>query len=126
MMPCTCPEWGHRHANARAGLAWHPEAMLGAPLDGVNLATGSADSTAKLWSLEGKCLSSLAGHTDRCRQPPPCGIAPESHSTSVTVRSRQGAKLCRSCRLVREHEVLCCAVLCCAVLCCAVLCCAVM
>ena len=48
-----------------AGLAWHPESMLGASLESVNLATGSADSTAKLWSMEGKFLSTLSGHTDR-------------------------------------------------------------
>ena len=33
----------------------------------VTLATASADTTACLWSAEGKKLHTLAGHTDRCR-----------------------------------------------------------
>lgn len=31
----------------------------------VTLATGATDSTAKLWSGDGKLLRTLAGHTDR-------------------------------------------------------------
>lgn len=57
--------YGVKRMCAYAGLAWHPESMLGASLESVNVATGSADSTAKLWSMEGKCLSTLSGHTDR-------------------------------------------------------------
>jgi len=50
-----------------AGVAWHPEAMLQSMDEGttVSLATASADTTACLWSADGKKLHTLTGHTDR-------------------------------------------------------------
>ena len=48
-----------------AGVAWHPAALLEMSAEGVNLATGAADNTARLWSREGSLLRTLDGHTDR-------------------------------------------------------------
>lgn len=49
-----------------AGLAWHPHA--GAPGQSEEapiLATGGADTTARLWAASGRLLHTLTGHTDR-------------------------------------------------------------
>ena len=54
------------HAERATGIAWHPAATLGAHSpDAANLITGCADGTAALFTLEGKQLLKLEGHTDR-------------------------------------------------------------
>ncbi|KAL4445403.1 hypothetical protein ABPG77_011228 [Micractinium sp. CCAP 211/92] len=54
------------HAERVTGIAWHPEASsTGRMESAVTLASGATDSTARLWSAEGKLLRSLEGHTDR-------------------------------------------------------------
>lgn len=45
------------HSNYVLGLSFSP--------DGRSIATASRDKTVKLWSLDGKLLSTLRGHTDR-------------------------------------------------------------
>ncbi len=51
---------------AAAGLAWHPHAGAPGQSEGAPvLATGGADTTARLWSGSGQLLRTLAGHTDR-------------------------------------------------------------
>ena len=47
-------------------MAWYPQAAPGRSYEGLSLATGAADCSARLWSESGKLLHTLAGHTDRC------------------------------------------------------------
>jgi len=53
------------HQERLTGLAWHPEACISASPGAVNIGVASADCTASLWSLEGKKLQTLQGHTHR-------------------------------------------------------------
>lgn len=54
------------HTERITGISWHPEASSsGRMQEGLFLATGATDSTARLWSAEGKLLRTLEGHTDR-------------------------------------------------------------
>lgn len=43
---------------ALAGLAWHPEAGTGQDPGAASLVTGGADTTARLWSMDGQVTAS--------------------------------------------------------------------
>ncbi|KAK9810076.1 hypothetical protein WJX72_004396 [[Myrmecia] bisecta] len=53
------------HDDRITGIAWHPDAGFSQSPDSVNLVTASADTTARLWSADGRLLRSLTGHADR-------------------------------------------------------------
>ncbi len=57
------------HSERIGGVAWHPQATLSQSKTAVNFATGGADNTIKLWSLDGDDpLQTLTGHSARvCR-----------------------------------------------------------
>lgn len=78
--PTTCPDVQRRkisntgvqaHEQRCTDVRWHPHALSpgddGGAADTAALAyaTASADATAKLWNMDGACLSTLAGHTSR-------------------------------------------------------------
>lgn len=54
------------HADRITGVVWHPDTTVSSISGtGLALASGAVDCTAKLWSLEGRLLRTLEGHTDR-------------------------------------------------------------
>ncbi len=54
------------HAERVTDVAWHPEASApGRACAALALASGSADTTARLWGADGRLLRELCGHTDR-------------------------------------------------------------
>ncbi|KAK9801407.1 hypothetical protein WJX73_007477 [Symbiochloris irregularis] len=53
------------HQDRITGLSWHPRAGTGQDEASANIVTGGVDTTARLWSLEGKELTVLTGHNDR-------------------------------------------------------------
>ena len=65
-MPPSPPRTLQAHAERVTGLAWHPEASTSGRMESaLALATGATDSSAKLWTEEGKLLRTLEGHTER-------------------------------------------------------------
>eukprot|EP00892_Ulva_mutabilis_P009024 jgi/Ulvmu1/6494/UM003_0127.1 len=71
------------HEQRCTDVRWHPHALApasdGGAADTATLAyaTASADCTAKLWNMDGACLATLAGHTNRLARAAfhPCGDA---------------------------------------------------
>ncbi|GAQ77709.1 U4/U6 small nuclear ribonucleoprotein PRP4 [Klebsormidium nitens] len=53
------------HAERITDVAFHPSPAIGMDSDGPDLATASADRTAKLWNLKGKEVRTFSGHLDR-------------------------------------------------------------
>ena len=54
------------HDDRLTSIVWHPRFEASASEGGiVQLATGAVDATARLWTLEGKHISTLRGHTQR-------------------------------------------------------------
>lgn len=53
------------HEERCTGVAWHPQAGTSQSELAVNLATGSADNTARLFTANGDLLRQLDGHSDR-------------------------------------------------------------
>ncbi|KAF8467782.1 WD40-repeat-containing domain protein [Kalaharituber pfeilii] len=58
------------HTDRVGGISWHPEATLTLPDSAANLASGAADGSIHLWSIDGRDtpLATLTGHSARvCR-----------------------------------------------------------
>lgn len=53
------------HEERLTSVVWHPSETYDETLETVRLATGSADCTAKLWTMGGILLRTLEGHADR-------------------------------------------------------------
>lgn len=107
-------------------MRWHPHALAdgdGRQADAAALAyaTASADSTAKLWNMEGTCLSTLAGHTNRLARAAfhPCGtllffpIVCSRDQTNSHFSSIQHATPSRTSRMLSGSERCAALVMCC-------------
>jgi len=56
------------HRERVSGIAFHPESCKSLSRTVANIATGSADATVRLWSLDGAQIGTLEGHAGRvCR-----------------------------------------------------------
>lgn len=63
---CTVAVSFRGHEDRVTGVALHPAATAANSMDcGLAIASGSADSTAKLWSSDGALVKTLTGHSDR-------------------------------------------------------------
>lgn len=57
------------HEDRICGLDWHPDSGRRLSPSGVNLVTGSGDTTLKLWSMESQTpLATMYGHVKRLGQ----------------------------------------------------------
>lgn len=90
------------HEQRCTDVRWHPHALAPAGEGGaadtaaLAYATASADATAKLWNMDGACLSTLAGHTKRLARAAfhPCGALRLPAGCNYTPAPPTGSLLC--------------------------------